>query len=75
MSVFEKEKHRIFRTPCFYMYVFFRVPNCPKIGIFLGFGFSATFGPTPPPSPHPSYFPGVPTLGTSRSFNVELQKN
>ena len=31
--------------------------NWPKIGIFLGLGFSSTFGPPPPP-----YFPGVPTL-------------
>ena len=32
----------------FYLYVFFRVPYWPKIGIFLDFGFSSTFG-TPPP--------------------------
>ena len=45
----------------FYMYVFFRVPNWPKIGIFLGLGFSSTFGLSPPPPCH--IFLGVPTLG------------
>ena len=28
----------------FYMYVFFRVPNWPKICIFLGLGFNSTSG-------------------------------
>ena len=40
---------------------FFRVPNWPKIGIFLGLGPSPTFGPPPPP--HRYIFPGVPPLG------------
>ena len=44
MSVFEKEKHCIFRVPYFICMYFFRVPNWPKIGIFLGLGCSSTFG-------------------------------
>ena len=43
----------------------FRVSNWPRICIFLGSGFSSTFGPLPPPPPShfPSYiFPGVPPL-------------
>ena len=51
----------------FYMYVFFRVTNWPKIGIFLGLGFISTFG-SPPPR---HIFPGVPTLGNAvTSFRV-----
>ena len=40
------------------MYVFFSVPNWPKIGIFLGLGSAQL---SPPPPHH--IFPGVPTLG------------
>ena len=45
MFVFEKEKHCIFKVPCFICIYFFRVPNWPKIGILLGLGLSSTFGP------------------------------
>ena len=58
MSVFEEEKHYFFRYHV--LYVFFRVPNWPKIGIFLGLGFSSTFGPPPPPL---VIFFGSPDLG------------
>ena len=60
----------IFRVPCFiYMYVFFRVPNWPKIGIFLGLGFSLTFG-------LPSYFSASPTPGvrTGHANGKECKK-
>ena len=37
--------------------------NWPKIGIFLGLGFSSTFGPPPPPYFSGSPDPGVKCLG------------
>ena len=48
MPVFEKEKGFVFQGNMFYMHVFFRVSNWPKIMFFLGLGFSSTFGLPPP---------------------------
>ena len=65
MSALEKQKQYIFSVPCFICMYFFIAPNWPKIGIFLGLGFSSTFGPPPPPQPSSRHiFPGVPPLGT-----------
>ena len=50
MSVFEKERHCIFRVPCFIhvcTYSFGYQIGLKLLGIFLGLGFRSTFG-TPP---------------------------
>ena len=64
-SVFEKEKHFIFKGTMFYVYVFFRVPNSPKIGILFRFWAQLNFR-TPPP---PSYFSGSPDPGEQTRFH------
>ena len=70
MYVFKKEKHWTYFFGCHVLHVcmnLFRVPNWPNIGIFLGLGFSSTFG-TPPCC----IFPGVPTLGSVLMPNPEF---